>query len=346
MKLIHSSDHHHDFYATRLGNMRIENGRNTIYTERLERTKQIILNSLKEDGNLFIFSGDFHNKLRPPPQEYNDVFELFDLIPPDKGVFIIPGNHDEPTDRGCPLQALKGRKKNVLVALKCTTVEYRKVQFVLAPWRTPFETIKEAVSLCTKDTPIVLVAHVAVIAQGLNWGETEGEVGTVTIEELQSLGCSRILLGHYHGQVELAKNIWYAGSPEIYNFGEEDQVKGYLVWDTDKDEVQHRDTVYPAFRTYTVDDFLGLVENKVDAYIRIKGETTEEQKVAVLSKLKDFECLGYKLDLASAMKARKLYFLKGKSNVEILTNYFKGKEVENIEELVKLDQKIESEARE
>jgi len=342
MKIIHSSDHHHDFYATRLGSMRIEDGRNAVYVERLERTRKIITDALAEDGNLFIFSGDFHNKLRPPPQEYNDVFELFDLIPSDKGVFIIPGNHDEMTDRGCPLQAMRGRQKNVLVALKCTTVEYRKFQFVLAPWRTSFETIKEAVDLCEKDRPIILVAHMAVIAKGLNWGETEGEAGTVTIEALESLGCNRIMLGHYHGQVELSKNIWYAGSPEIYNFGEENQVKGYLVWDTDKDEVQHRDTTYPTFKTYAVEEFLNLKDTKVDAYVRIKGETTEEQKVSVISKLKDFDCLGYKLDLTSAMKARKMYFLKGKNNIEVLNNYFKVKEVDNTEELIKLDQEIEA----
>jgi len=321
--------------------MRIEDGRNAIYVERLERTRKIITDSLKEDGNVFIFSGDFHNKLRPPPQEYHDVFQLFNEIPSDKGVFIIPGNHDEMTDRGCPLQTLKGRQKNVLVALKCTTVEYRNFWFVLAPWRTSFETIKEGVEACDTDKPIILVAHLAVIAKGINWGETEGEEGTVAIEALESLKVSRIMLGHYHGQVELSKNIWYAGSPEIYNFGEEKQVKGYLVWDTDKDEVQHRDTTYPAFKTYGVEEFLNLKESKVNAYVRIKGETTEEQKVGVILKLKDFDCLGYKLDLTSAMKARKMYFLKGKSNIDILTNYLKVKEVEGVEELTKLDQEIE-----
>lgn len=344
MKILQVSDIHLDFYAKRLGSLHIVNGKNIVYEERVNRLRSIIQVGLEQKVDAFALTGDIHNRSRPTPQEYFDFYELLDLIPPEISVFVIPGNHDESTDRGCPLQPLSLRRPHILVALEPTFYNFRGVGFIFAPWNTPFEKVsKMALGLDAMHVrKKVLLYHVGVLTKGFNWGEIDGEPGTVSLEDLEKLNLDAIMLGHYHGQVELSKNIWYAGSPECFNFGEERHEKGFLIWNIDEEvTVTPFRTDYPKFYTFDAKEFLALVTNKIDGFIRVTGEVTEEVRAQVISKLRDFECLDSKLDLTSEMKTRKLFSLKGKTNIEILQNYLEGKGVKDIEKLIDVDQDIE-----
>lgn len=347
MKILQVSDIHLDFYAKRLGSLHIVNGENIVYKERVERLRSIIQTGIEQKVDAFALTGDIHNKSRPTPQEYYDFYEILDLIPPEIKVFVIPGNHDESTDRGCPLQPLVGRRENIVVALEAKLINFKGIDIILAPWGTTFEKIKAINKLCLSEQKI-LMYHVGVLTKGFNWGEIDGEPGTIPLEDLEELGMNAIMLGHYHGQVELSHNIWYAGSPECFNFGEERHEKGFLIWNIDETAKRRSGvtvtpfkTTYPKFYTFDAKEFLALVTPKIDGFIRVTGEVTEEVRARVLSKLRDFECLDSKLDLTSQMKARKLFSLKGKSNIEILQNYLEGKGVDNIEKLIDVDSDIE-----
>ncbi len=344
MKILQVSDVHLDFYAKRLGSLHIVNGENIVYKERVDRLRAIIQIGLEQKVDAFALTGDIHNKSRPTPQEYYDFYQLLDLIPPEISIFVIPGNHDESTDRGCPLQPLVGRRANITVVLEPTFYNFKGIGLILAPWNTPFEKISKMVSGldALHVQKKMLLYHVGVLTKGFNWGEISGESGQVDLEDLEKLNLDAIMLGHYHGQVELSKNIWYAGSPECFNFGEERHEKGFLIWNIDKEvTVTPFKTDYPRFYTFDAKEFLALVTPKIDGYVRVTGEVSEEERAQVISKLRDFECLDSKLDLTSQMKTRKLFSLKGKSNIEILQNYLEGKGVENIEKLIDIDQSIE-----
>ncbi len=345
MKILQVSDIHLDFYAKRLGSLHIVNGENIVYKERVERLRSIIQTGIDQKVDAFALTGDIHNKSRPTPQEYYDFYAILDLIPPEIKVFVIPGNHDESTDRGCPLMPLSLRRPNILVALEPTFYNFKGIGLVLAPWNTPFEKVSKMVSSidAMHVQKKILLYHVGVLTKGFNWGEIDGEPGTVALEDLEKLNLDGIMLGHYHGQVELSKNIWYAGSPECYNFGEERHEKGFLIWNIEESGVKVTPfkTTYPKFYTFDAKEFLALVTPKIDGFIRVTGEVTEEEKAAVISKLRDFECLDSKLDLTSQMKSRRLFSLGGKSNIEILQNYLEGKGVEDIDKLIDVDQDIE-----
>ena len=148
MKILHTADNHHDFFATRLGSMQIVDGKNAIYEERVNRTKQIVQVGMKEKVDFFVFAGDFFNKTKPPPQEYSDAIDIFDSIAEKKPVIIIAGNHDETTAKGCPLSVIEGRNKNIHVSWFIDSFELNGVEFVLAPWGTEMDAIKRRRDKC------------------------------------------------------------------------------------------------------------------------------------------------------------------------------------------------------
>jgi len=199
-----------------------------------------------------------------------------------------------------------------------------------APWGVP---IKE------KLEGKILVLHAGVRTNDYSWVETEGEIGNYTLNELESLGCKAIMLGHHHNQCSLTRNIWYAGSPEVFNFGEENDSKGFLLWDIYDSNVEihgiSTEGLYPKYKTFTPEKFLQYKDKGIDAFIRIKGEVNESDKQDIIKKVKEFDCLDYQLDLSIQHKNKRVLNLKGTSEEEILRNYLKAKNVENIPSLLK-----------
>lgn len=351
IKILHTSDNHHDFFATRLGSMQVVNGKNAIYEERVQRTKNIVEIGMNDAVDFFVFAGDFFNKPKPPPQEYADALHIFDGIAKKKPVIIIAGNHDELSSKGCPLTVMHDRHKNIHVAWFIDSFELNGVEFVLAPWGTDIDDIKRRRDACKPYLPKVLVYHVGVRMQELHWAEVEGENGTIDFDQIDELGFDAVMMGHYHGQT-MFKNLGhpvtcYSGSPEVvFGFGEEDQKKGFLIWSLDEKAQKHstfvdRQVPYPRFKTYGVDEFLALKETGFDGYIRVMGDASPEEVKAVFDKVKNFECLGFRPALKNKMKLQKVHSLKGQSNTDILKNYLRAKKVEGVDGLLKLDKKIE-----
>lgn len=335
MKILHTSDNHVDFFAKRLGSIKYDNGQNIYYKQRLDLTTSIINDGVDKKVDVIVVSGDFHNKIKPPPQELADTYKIFDSVPSNIPVIIISGNHDESTSRGSPLLPLLHRRNNIHVALTLTYTCIFGVNFLLAPWNTPFSDIQK---FCSKEAPDVLVYHVGVHTDSSHWGEIEGENGTVTVEQLKSLNLKAILLGHFHGQTEFTPNIWYAGSPEYFNFGEEHQEKGYLFWDVGV-SVTPIKTQTTKFRTFTIEEFMDTNEINVDC-IKIQGEGTQIDKARVISKLEELECSAYKIDIDNPIKSRRLFTLQGNTNTMLLKDYLQNKQIDPVDKLLELDASI------
>jgi DNA repair exonuclease SbcCD nuclease subunit len=222
-------------------------------------------------------------------------------------------------------------------------------QFVLAPWGTTLEKLKE-LRQGLVDPKSILITHLGTTLEGKHWTEIAGEIGNINLVDLKALNFQAVLLGHYHGQTDLGQNIWYPGSPECYNFGEADQTKGYLIWEiTDKGIVMQICPITdgPIFKTFTVEEFLDYRELGFSGYVKIQGDASEEQKALIIERLQTFKCEDYKLDLQSTLKVKRTFALKGKSNIEILINYLESKEInaEAIPALIELDQDMEEYVR-
>ena len=335
IKILHSGDLHVDFNATILGSQNIVNGVNQYHVNRIKRIENMITDSIKEGINIIIIGGDVHNKKHPPAQEYADLYTILDAIPNDIQVYIIPGNHDESTSIGSPLLPLYNRRKNIHVIFEVTSIPINNITFTFAPWGTPVEQLK------IMDTSVsnFLVYHVGVTGtKGMNWGEMIDEPGTIHIDQLKNLNYNGILLSHHHDQVELYTHIWYAGSPECFNFGEAEQKKGYLIWEIEKNgncKVIQKHTSFPKFKIINYQDFLQTedLENLSNYYIRIDGEITSQERLNVFKKMKTCNCLGVKYNLKMRTDKHKSLHIPGKTHGEILLNFLQRNNKFNLQQL-------------
>jgi DNA repair exonuclease SbcCD nuclease subunit len=328
MKIGHCSDLHIDISATRLGKLRLKDGKNEVYLNRLSILDHIINTFIQEKVDMIVLSGDIFDKPKPFPQEYYDVDQILKKVK-DK-VYLMNGNHDEFTQKGCGLQPFESM--GYKVALEKTTFD-KLVYF--NPWGLPIKK-EEKKHLEGK----ILVLHAGVKTASAKWVEVEGEDGNYHLHDLAYLNCMAILLGHHHSQIELSHGIWYAGSPEVYNFGEEKDTKGFLIWDITNsglNKVIQFSTkgLYPDYKTFTCAEFLNYDDKGIDAYIRIKDEVTEVERQDILKKIKNFDCLDYQLDLNIRQQHKKVIKLSGSSDEEILKNYLKSKSIENISSILK-----------
>lgn len=343
MKILHSSDNHNDFFATRLGRTKIVNGINEYYTDRIGRTADIIQMGLSKKVDAFVFAGDFYNRTRPTPQEYLDTFKLFDKVPPEVAIFIIHGNHDEPTSKGCALDPLVGRRKNIFVFTSLSPVEWKGFTVIGVPWGSDIKDVRSMVKF--SERPSIIIMHAAVSYEDLRWAETEPTVQASDLIALTKMGCEGIMVGHYHSQVEFNKKVWYSGSPECFTFGEEDQVKGILFWDFENNKlvgVTPDQTDYPRFRTFKAQAFLKDSVKSFPGYVRVVGEVTDKERGRVLSKLSKFKCWDYLMAVTLIKDDRvRDPSLRGTTNDELLLHYLKLKKVKETSRLLDIDKGIE-----
>lgn len=348
MKILQVSDIHIDLNTTRLGRLKIDKGVNQIHVERLRRLQILINLGINQRVDAIVLSGDVHDKTKPPPQEYFDLFQILDKIPEHIPTYILVGNHDEVTSKGFALSTLYDRRSHIKVFPADDLIEHQGMYFILASWNTSYNTIEQHVnSIANKSGPKILVGHAAITGlDNVNWGEVEGEKGTLTVTQLMNLNLSACMFGHYHGQTRLARGIWYCGSPECFNFGEREQVKGALLWEFDNNkllEVDHIATKYPKYFSYTVQEFLNQVYAlPEEGYLRITGEASETEKIAVMSKLNNFECIDYKLTFKSSIQKQKVIPISGKNNLSILQSYLIHKNIDDVlhQKLTELDSKL------
>jgi DNA repair exonuclease SbcCD nuclease subunit len=358
LRIAQISDIHIDFNATRLGAPKIVQGVNVIHQERMERLAEMIHFCIESTVDSIILSGDIHNRPRPVAQEYSDLYKILDTIPDSIPVYVIPGNHDEVSSRGSPLLPLANRRRNIHVMFEPQFHVLKSICFLFAPWGTPFEQIQELMNQ-RKELHKVLVYHVGVTGvDNMNWGEVNDEPGTVHIDQLKSLELNGVMLGHHHNQTELARNIWYAGSPECFNFGERDHTKGFLLWNFSKTpngmidtRVTPCKTRYFKFRSVPFTSILSSSPDEfTDQYIRIDGEVTTQQRSDVVSKVNQLDgCLGVKYNLKIITEKNKSHHIPGKTPRAILKNYLNKEKSYNKEQMKKfmdIDERIESEVAE
>jgi DNA repair exonuclease SbcCD nuclease subunit len=323
------SDIHLNINATQLGKLKLgANGDNLTYVNKRKILKYCVDQAIEHKAEQVFLSGDIFDKNKPFPQEYVDLNEI--LKPIKDKVKLLYGNHDEMTSKGCGLHPLVAMGYDV--ALELTTWDKF---FYLCPWgKLDYSQIEEG---------SVLVLHAGVKTSDHDWVEVEGEQGNVHLADLQALGCRGIMLGHHHAQVELAPKIWYAGSVSCETFGEENDKKGMLIWDITRDSTVVKPIsthhLFPVYKTFTPEEFSNE-SSCVGALIRVKGEVSEAERLSIIKKLKDFDCLDFKLDLTIKRKHQKVTKLSGVNDRDTLKNYLVGKGCENIDEILAVDKEL------
>lgn len=335
MRIAHIGDIHININSTRLGKI---SSAPKVRENRLKIFNYTLSMAVKDNVDLIILAGDIFDKSQPYPQDYQDLIEALEIVE-NTPIFMINGNHDEITSKGCGLEVIDLPS----IFTKPTIFNDKDLDhsFILCPWGTPMDFIKRSIEECHFEAIVIL--HGGVRSESHSWVEVDGEQGNYSLKELEECGAKAIMLSHFHGQKMLAPHIWYAGSPDnVHGFGEENDEKGFLIWDIDKEvSVKQYSTndMVDIFQTIDPHTFLNLTDFE-GGYLRIKGEVNEKERLDIIKALKDFKCLDYKLDLTSIQKKIKVDTLTGKNEQEVLKNYFKKKGIKHEKELLKLDKEM------
>jgi DNA repair exonuclease SbcCD nuclease subunit len=244
MKLIHIADTHLGLAA--FSRLDPDTGMNL-------REKQIYENFLRGINDIInakpdcvIHAGDLFDTVKPKTKAYTTVLEALNrLETADIPLVIIAGNHSMTKTRytTSPFEVLTYHKADINAAYR---FRYEKVElgdtvFHLIPnmlrvedYRTAYDQIELSSS-----------HHNVLVTHGLATQIKDKRLATVAEHELDGTILSEtfdyIALGHYHRQVQITDNAWYAGSQEFLTYGEIRDGKGGLFVDTGSHEVKHLD---------------------------------------------------------------------------------------------------------
>jgi DNA repair protein SbcD/Mre11 len=239
MRIIHMADSHLGFSAY---NKVDQWGRNLVEEKVYEGFRQAIdkiINDIHPDA--VIHAGDVFHHVRPRIRTlYVFKRELEKLNKAKIHTIIISGNHDAPkTSSTFSPFALFEDLEYIHIVHKDN--EYQSIPvgdyvFHCIPFCLNRDAYLEEFSKIKPTGSDVLVMH------GLIESIRDRRLRTFGEHELSDSFLksyfSYIALGHYHNQAPVAKNAWYSGSIEYFNFGEASDTKGMLLVDLESGKVE------------------------------------------------------------------------------------------------------------
>jgi len=100
--------------------------------------------------------------------------------------------------------------------------------------------------------------------------------GQLSVRDLQANHFDQVFLGHYHSPQQIAKNTWYAGCPLQLNWGDRDDHRGFLVYDTETKQTQLIPTTFPWFIDRGLEDVASMDLTGHFVKVRIANENKLE----------------------------------------------------------------------
>lgn len=197
-----------------------------------------IINDIHPDA--VIHAGDVFHHVRPRIRPlYVFKRELGRLVDEGISTIIINGNHDAPKSSATasPFSLFEGLKDvHIAHDRKYHYFEVGDHIFHCIPFCLDEESYLKQFSEISPSGADVLVMH------GLSETLRNKRLRTVGEHEISDNYLksyfSYIALGHYHSQMQIARNAWYSGSIEHFNFGEALDKKGILLIDLESNKVE------------------------------------------------------------------------------------------------------------
>ncbi|MDP3563099.1 MAG: metallophosphoesterase [Methanoregula sp.] len=242
MKLIHIADSH--FGKVRF-NKTTPDGANLFETLCYENARVGAQHIIDQRPDVIVDGGDRYNSVTPKTISiiiHQEILQWYE----EAGIEVVQicGNHDMPkmAHVSCPLEiTAHSNKVHSAHSYRYQRIEIQDTIFHLVPnmlhaedYRTAMKEVE--ISSCHNN---VLVTHglASTIRDKRLSSAAECELGA----DILLADFDQILLGHYHGQEQVAPNAWYSGSQEYLAYGEIDNIKGALVVDPARHTVEHLD---------------------------------------------------------------------------------------------------------
>ena len=207
-----------------------------------------------------VFLGDlFHDRQKIDVLTYQRTFEILNrhLSEGDFRLTLLLGNHDlwhnQRLDISSvnPLRTLPGVRVVDSPSVHKISDESEDFYMGFLPYtHSPTEDLKKVEADWEAKAPEgrrrVLGGHIAV--DGALWNVRHGTLSDVSVEhegDMVRVGpdifrrWSRVFLGHYHAAQKMDEVVEYVGSPLQLSFGEADQSKHIVVYDTAEDSMEY-----------------------------------------------------------------------------------------------------------
>ena len=249
--------------------------------------------------------------------------EIQQLIDHKIEVFALVGNHDICMEHHA-LEPMKGWNERLKIVEEAGSEiidngSMNQIAFIYIPHTKEIEnkkyTFRDYVSKIQskisvlKDKRIILFGHFPVAGAMMNDHCVNKDDRNVSVEDLVSLNLEACFLGDYHKRQKLSKegNIWYVGDLERQNFSEENQEKGFCIYDLDTRDLEWIN--YPARKMITIsgndaEEILSKIESSdlSDAVVKVKVAGNEEEYFEVQQKFNE---------IASSIKKKGAIFFVG-----------------------------------
>lgn len=204
--------------------------------DRLRALRRAIEIAITEGCEKFILGGDIYDKLNPNERLKAAFFQA--LLPyKDKiEIIIFPGNHDgvEFTHNYLSEQVIFDFLDNPpFRIISEPLVEYSndgKEKLLYLPWNSSVESLLKVIK--DVEPGLIMFGHLEIMGavSSTEYTLTKG-INVKTFEKFK-----KVLLGHYHRRQRLSKIVSYVGSPIIKDFSELGIEKGFVVYDSVKNE--------------------------------------------------------------------------------------------------------------
>lgn len=260
MKIACTADIHVGAYGKKLD---AETGLNARLLDHINTLDWIVNDTKQRDCDALLIAGDLFKSARPTPTELVLTRGVLDTSN-EAFVVAIPGNHDLPRAAGEFNAIDPVASSNIHLINKPHTISFDGVQIATLPYpnRATFAAVAEDYAAMTPDEvdaamsehlkrvlqglaaeidpawPSVLLAHGSIDAAelGAERGIMAGRDVTIPLDAIPDVFTFGVF-GHIHKpqsfEAHGRPNVFYTGSPERIDFGEEREDKSYVVIDTD-----------------------------------------------------------------------------------------------------------------
>jgi DNA repair exonuclease SbcCD nuclease subunit len=199
------------------------------------------------NGKLFINGDEFDGN--KPSNHLRGIFYKFlsELESSFVETYIISGNHDNIGENNAlePLKAINWKYVKIITDIQSINID--GLNYIFVPHLTTNqignvpdieEWISEKILENIKSDKNILVTHAHFIGGIIGAEQKVLRGGINYLKELKKEKFLKCFSGHLHQHQELQKGlVHYSGSVTINDFGERKDEKGFLVYDTEKNEV-------------------------------------------------------------------------------------------------------------
>jgi DNA repair exonuclease SbcCD nuclease subunit len=236
------------------------------------------------DADLVLFGGDlFHARRTINVAAFNATYEAMAAfrvqgIP----LVLIHGNHD---------QADKHGEEHSVHAFRtfATVCDQPGWELVTGKSGTPYaimgvpytENLAQVQDAVREPSPVhhthrILLAHLGVQGATLGADFVYANPHDAKLSDLNLDAFDAAFLGHYHKHQQLAERCWYIGAPLQHNWGDRDQWRGCLIYDTDTHSIEKVDLKAPRFEMLQG----GQEVPPPDCYVRVEDDRawTDEKR--------------------------------------------------------------------